>query len=55
MKGFPSSFFLEGAAFVFLTLVLTCVESPARLWTTVTGRTFEAEFIRVDGPNASSR
>ena len=39
------------AAIVFLLLALTRVELPARLWTTVTGQTFEAEFMRVEGAN----
>ncbi len=37
--------------FILLLLTLTCVEAPARLWKTVTGQTFEAEFIRRDGGN----
>ena len=43
--------FLARATIVLLLLLLTRVELPARPWTTVTGQTFEAEFIRVEGAN----
>lgn len=46
-----AAFCLERVALVFLLLMVTRVELPARLWTTVTGQTFEAEFIRVEGTN----
>jgi len=43
--------FRARATIVLLLLLLTRVELPARPWTTVTGQTFEAEFIRVEGAN----
>ena len=35
--------------------VCLCQTAGARRWTTVTGQTFEAEFVRVDGDNAIFR
>jgi hypothetical protein len=42
-------------AATLLAIAVLCSQAAARRWTTVTGQTFEAEFVRVEGENGIFR
>ncbi len=55
MKRFLSLRAVRSGALIFLLAVLATTEVRARTWQTVTGQSFNAEFVRVEGTNGIFR